>query len=165
MKANSIIKRALWFVVISWIVVLTCPLPAASAQAGPSAEDAELAQIYAPVLYFHPNELFRPQSVNVMVDVARLRQARRNWFDTNVLSRVSIADLFGFRSDRYALDVWYGDRGASNYKNYSVHRAYYEAVLSPEAAGPPIVSYAHVVRSENPGQITIQYWLFYYYKE
>jgi RsiW-degrading membrane proteinase PrsW (M82 family) len=38
-------------------------------------------------------------------------------------------------------------------------------MLSPEAAGPPIVAYAHVVRDENPAQITIQYWLFYYYND
>jgi len=38
-------------------------------------------------------------------------------------------------------------------------------VLSPEAGGPPIVAYAHVVRDEDPQHITIQYWLFYYYND
>jgi RsiW-degrading membrane proteinase PrsW (M82 family) len=117
------------------------------------------------VLYFHPAELFRPQSVDVMVNTARLRQARRNWFDVNVLLHVSISDLFDCDDDSYALDAWYGDEGASDYKNYSAHHTYYQAVLSPEAGGPPIVAYAHIVRDEDPQHITIQYWLFYYYND
>jgi RsiW-degrading membrane proteinase PrsW (M82 family) len=128
-------------------------------------EDLELARLYAPVLYFHHAELFRPQSVDVMVNTARLRQTRREWMDINVLNNVSLSDLFSFKDGSYHLDVWFSDEGASDYKNYSAHRAYYQSVLSPQAGGPPIVAYAHVVRDENLQQIVLQYWLFYYYND
>ena len=36
--------------------------------------DLELAQTYAPALYFHENERYRPQPIEVMLDRARLRQ-------------------------------------------------------------------------------------------
>jgi hypothetical protein len=143
------------------VTTLMTPIEAVLAQDEPPVEDTELARLYAPVLYFHPAELFRPQSVDVMVNTARLRQARRNWFDVNVLLHVSISDLFDCDDD----DAWYGDEGASDYKNYSAHHTYYQAVLSPEAGGPPIVAYAHIVRDEDPQHITIQYWLFYYYND
>lgn len=148
------------------VVVLTMPTGAVFAQEELLVEDAALAQMYAPVLYFHPNEVFRPQPVEVMVNSARLRQAHRYWFSNiNVLPDISIADLIDFIDDSYALDAWYGDEGASDYMNYTAHRAYYQAELSPEAAGPPIVAYAHVVRDEDPDHVTIQYWLFYYYND
>lgn len=128
-------------------------------------DDQELARLYAPVLYFHAAELFRPQSVDVLVNTARLRQTRRNWLDTNILPRVNISDLINYKDAGYNLDAWYGDEGASDYKNYSIHRSYYQSVLSPEVGGPPIVTYAHIVRDENPLHITIQYWFFYYYND
>jgi RsiW-degrading membrane proteinase PrsW (M82 family) len=159
------LKITLLALMTAVVITVRPPMGAVFAQDEPPVEDAELARLYAPVLYFHPTELFRPQSVDVIVNTARLRQARRNWFDVNVLLHVPISDLFDYRDDSYALDAWYGDEGASDYKNYSAHRAYYQAVLSPEAGGPPIVAYAHVVRDEDPQHITIQYWLFYYYND
>jgi RsiW-degrading membrane proteinase PrsW (M82 family) len=159
------LKITLLALMTAVVITLRFPTGAVFAQDEPPVEDAELARLYAPVLYFHPAELFRPQSVDVMVNTARLRQARRNWLDVNVLPHVSISDLFDYHDDSYALDAWYGDEGASDYKNYSAHRAYYQAVLSPEAAGPPIVAYAHIVRDEDPQHTTIQYWLFYYYND
>ncbi len=146
-------------------VILAPPAEVTLAQSGPSPEDQELAQTYAPVLYFHPEELYRPQSVEVIVDTARLQQARPYWFDVNVLLHVSLPDLAAYDDHSYALDAWCGDKGSSDYKNYSAHQAHYQAVLSPEAGGPPIVAYAHVVRDEKPEKITIQYWLFYYYND
>jgi RsiW-degrading membrane proteinase PrsW (M82 family) len=146
------------------LLVLAQPDPAYGAGSVPQ-NDLELAQLYAPVLYFHPAEVFRPQSVDVMVNSARLRRAQRNWFDVNVLTHVAQSDLFKHKDENYYLDAWLGDRGASDYKNYSTHRAYYQSDLSPEVGGPPIVAYAHVVRNENPEFITIQYWLFYYYND
>ena len=58
------------------------------AQEGMPQEDLELARLYSPVLYFHSAELFRPQSVDVMVNTARLRQIRREWMDINVLTPI-----------------------------------------------------------------------------
>jgi RsiW-degrading membrane proteinase PrsW (M82 family) len=165
-KVYSELRMILLPLMILVVTSLMTPTGAVFAQDEAPVEDAELAKLYAPVLYFHPAELFRPQSVDVMVNTARLRQARRNWFsDINVLPHVSISDLFDYHDDSYALDAWYGDEGASDYKNYSAHRAYYQAVLSPEAAGPPIVAYAHIGRDEDRQHITIQYWLFYYYND
>jgi RsiW-degrading membrane proteinase PrsW (M82 family) len=154
---------------VAWILImaafLACAAPIRADEALPG-DDLELAQRYAPVFYFHPNEIFRPQPVEVIVKQARLRQSRRLWFDTNVLLKLSVPDLLKVASnDSYFLDVWYGDDGSSAYTNYSAHRFYYEAALSPEAGGPPVAVYAHVVRDEVPGAVTIQYWAFYFYND
>ena len=128
-----------------------------------SLSDQDLAQRYAPVLYFHPGELFRPRSVDVFLNTARLREQRRFWFDINGRLKVSISDLFDYRANNFFLDTWYGSEGISDSINYSSHRGHYQNVLHLEAGGPPIVTYAHVVRDDNAGNITIQYWFFYYY--
>ena len=146
------------------LAIITSP-GGAFAQEELQQEDYQLIQTFAPVLYFHPEELFRPQSVDVLVTTARLRQQRRFWFDVNVLPHVSISALSDKSDDTYFLDAWYGYEGVSDNKNYSFHREYYQAVLSPEAGGPPIVAYAHIVRDEDPRHITIQYWLFYYFND
>lgn len=128
--------------------------------------DLELAQRYAPILYFHAAEVFRPQPADVIVEQARLRQSRRLWFDVNVLLSLDVLDLFDLESDEsHFLDVWYGDDGSSAYTNYTAHRAYYRAALSPSAGGAPITVYARVVRDEVPGIVTIQYWALYYYND
>jgi protease PrsW len=128
--------------------------------------DAELAQRYAPVFYFHSTEVFRPQPVDVIVKQARLRQSRQLWFDVNILLRLDVLDLFDLESDEsHFLDIWYGDEGGSAYTNYTAHQAYYEAVLSPDADGPPITVYAHVARDEDRGHVTIQYWALYFYND
>jgi len=133
------------------------------ARADGPVDDLALARQYAPVLYFHPDELFRPQPVEVLVGQARLRQARSGWFDVNVLHRLSVRDLFLYHGAEYFLDAWYGSEGASDYKNYSAHRTRYAAALSPEAGGPPVTVYARVVRRD--GVTAVQYWLFYYYND
>jgi RsiW-degrading membrane proteinase PrsW (M82 family) len=150
---------------LSVLLVLLFTSPFASAQEAFPADDLELARKYAPVLYFHPAELFRPQSIDVIVNTARLRQSTNNWFDANVLLEVTIQELLNITGLGYNIDIWYGDEGASDYKNYSAHRSYYEAVLSPEAGGPPMVTYAHVVHEPDTGKTIIQYWLFYYYND
>ncbi len=150
---------ALAVVLLAWAVpvLADAPLP---------ESDAELARRYAPVFYFHAAEIFRPQPVDVIVERARLRQTRRLWFDVNVLLRLDVLDLFDFETDEsHFLDVWYGDDGSSKYTNYSAHQAFYEAMLSPEAGGPPVAVYAHVVRDEDPDHVTIQYWALYFYND
>jgi RsiW-degrading membrane proteinase PrsW (M82 family) len=159
-KKSTIIILA----VLGAIFVISIPKASLAQEAFPY-DDRELAELFAPVLYFHPAELFRPQSVDVMVNTARLRQAQHNWLDLNILPQVSLTDLFQYSDTSYNLDVWLGDEGASDFKNYSAHRAYYQSVLSPDAGGPSIVTYAHVVRDEHPKHVTIQYWLFYYYND
>jgi len=152
--------------VVLALLLLTFITSAFAGAAPPPSSDEELARRYAPVFYFHPDELFRPQPVDVIVEQARLRQSRRLWFDVNLLLQLEALDLFDLESDEsHFLDVWYGDRGSSAYTNYSAHRAYYEAALSPEAGGPPAAVYAHVVRDEDPKQITIQYWALYFYND
>jgi RsiW-degrading membrane proteinase PrsW (M82 family) len=159
--------RTRWLVVgiLLAAVLLACVVPSFADELLPE-DDFELARRYAPVFYFHPNEIFRPQPVEVIVEQARLRQSRRLWFDANVLLSLNAPDLLGLDSDEsYFLDVWYGDGGSSAYTNYSAHRFYYEAALSPEAGGPPVAVYAHVVRDEVTGYVTIQYWAFYFYND
>jgi RsiW-degrading membrane proteinase PrsW (M82 family) len=165
MKTGTIFNRSILLFIIISILFLTSLNEIAFAQSLPSTNDQELAEKYAPILYFHQDELFRPQSVDVIVQTARLRQDIQYWFDVNVLNEVVIQDLITYHDASYVLDVWYGDKGTSDYKNYSAHKTYYEAFLSPEAGGPPITSYAHIVRDDSSGTITIQYWLFYYYND
>ncbi len=127
--------------------------------------DRELARRYAPVLYFHPDEIFRPQPVDVIVKQARLRRSHRLWFDSNVLLTLDPLDLFHLEGDRsHFLDVWYGREGGSAYTNYSAHRAFYEAALSPAVGGPPVTVYAHVAR-DGAGRVTLQYWVLYFYND
>jgi RsiW-degrading membrane proteinase PrsW (M82 family) len=145
------------------LVLLVCATPAL-ADEPPPQDDLALAQRYAPVLYFHPAEIFRPQPVDVIVDQARLRQTRRLWFGVNVLLHLAAPELLNLPSDEnYFLDVWYGSNGGSAYTNYSAHQAYYQAVLSPQAGGPPVTVYAHVVHEGE--RTTIQYWLLYFYND
>jgi RsiW-degrading membrane proteinase PrsW (M82 family) len=156
-------RRLVWFLIIVVGLVLTVP---SLADEPLPEKDLELARRYAPVFTFHPDEVFRPQPVEVIVEQARLRQSRRLWFDANVLLSLDVPDLLGFESDEdHFLDVWYGDSGSSAYTNYSAHRLYYAAALSPEAGGLPVTVYAHVVRDEVPGVVTIQYWAFYFYND
>ena len=80
---------------------------------------------------FHDAEIFRPQSVDVLISTAQLRQAVQVWFEANVLEEVTLEDLPEFQDESYALDAWYGDAGSSDYRNYSAHRARYLSLLSP----------------------------------
>jgi len=128
-------------------------------------ETQALLEKYAPALYFHPTELFRPQPVDVLVNNARLRQIRAFWFDTNILSNVAISDLFAYQDDSYFLDAWYGDEELSDSRNYSFHRFYYETVLRPEVSRLPIVTYGRIVNDVSTGNMILQYWLFYYYND
>jgi RsiW-degrading membrane proteinase PrsW (M82 family) len=156
-----------WLVVggLSIVVLLACAVPSLAGKSLPG-DDLELARCYAPVFYFHPDEIFRPQPVEVIIEQARLRQSRRLWFDANVLLSLDAPALLGVETDGdHFLDVWYGDSGSSTYTNYSAHQLYYEAVLSPDAGGLPVAVYAHVVRDEVPGTVTIQYWAFYFYND
>ena len=150
--------------ILALLAILALPEPSFAADEFP-LDDAQLVSLYAPILYFHPAELFRPQTVDVIVNSARLRQSRQNRLNLTILPNVTLSDLFSFKDSSYNLDVWLGDEGASDFMNYSAHRAYYQSVLSPEAGGPPVVTYAHITRDENPHHITIQYWLFYYYND
>jgi RsiW-degrading membrane proteinase PrsW (M82 family) len=149
------------------LIVLLSLLPATDAQADLLSPGMvqEWVETYKPVLYFHQEEIFRPQPVDVLLLTARLRQTRGTLPDANVLSRVSSAALAGYRDLSYYLDVWLGDNGSSDARNYSALRDRYLAALSPEAGGPPVVAYAHVVDGEAAGQITIQYWFFYFYND
>jgi RsiW-degrading membrane proteinase PrsW (M82 family) len=145
--------------------LLSFSIGSVSAQDETPVDDQQLVETYSPILYFHPAEIFRPQPVDVLVNTARLREERNLWFDINLLNDVSISDLFLYRESHYILDVWYGSNGASDYKNYSAHRRYYEKELRPEVGGPPVVTYAHIVRDQKEKIITIQYWFFYYYND
>jgi len=145
-------------------ILLAFASPALADELPPAGSDAELARRYAPVFYFHPAEIFRPQPVDVVVQQARLRQSRKLWFDVNLLLSLDVLDLFDLESDEsHFLDVWYGDDGSSACANYSAHQSYYQAVLSPEAGGPPVAVYAHVVRDGE--HVTIQYWALYFYND
>lgn len=142
-------------------------LPASTALAdSPTTGDIQaLIGEYAPVLYFHSNEIFRPQPVEVLLNTARMRQTRGTFPDTNVLSSISLRALPTFQDVSYYLDVWLGDTGSSNSRNYSALRDFYQSSLSPWAGGPPVAAYARLATEEDPDHITIQYWFFYFYND
>src|SRR3972149_5561881 len=56
------------------------------------AADHELATTYAPILSFHERERYRPQSIDVMLDHARLRQTVAG-VEVTVLDKVTAGDL------------------------------------------------------------------------
>ncbi len=149
-----------------FLVLLTVNPGRTSAYAQDNAfSDQELAQRYAPVLVFHPNELFLPQSVDGFIQSARLREQRRFWFDIKILSNVSLSDFFHYREQQYFLDTWYGSENISDSMNYASHRAIYQRMLESTNRDVPVVTYAHVVRDEFSHKTTIQYWFFYYYND
>jgi RsiW-degrading membrane proteinase PrsW (M82 family) len=159
-------KAKIAFLLVLLSALLVVSLSSTNAQSNPpTSEELQLVEKYTPVLYFHPDEAFMPQSVDVLVHNSRLRQDVPFWFDVNILNEVTLPDLLTFYHSDYFLDVWYGSKGASDYKNYSAHRDYYLENLSPDAGGPPITTYAHVVRDQVNQKISIQYWLFYFYND
>jgi RsiW-degrading membrane proteinase PrsW (M82 family) len=130
------------------------------------AADQELAERYVPVLYFHPDEIYRPQPVEVLNGITRLRQDVHLWFDPTILNNLNVDNLSSISSDStYFLDQWFDDNISAEYANYSSHKAIYESKLSPTDGGPGPLVYAHVVRGDNHDYITIQYWFFYFYND
>lgn len=126
-------------------------------------DDTALLERYKPVFYFHPDEYFRPQPVEVMLPEARLRRSTPLWFDVNVLASLNLRDLLNLPPEKNLfIDVWYGDAGAAT--DYTVHRSYYRALLSPEAGGLEPAVYGRVHR-DAAGRITLQYWAFYFYND
>ncbi len=154
-------------VVLGMIVALGLFWSAAASQVSQDMDMdlQELVDRYAPVLYFHQDEIFRPQTVDVMLDTARLRQSRGTLPDVNVLSNVSATALAAYKDVSYYLDVWLGDTGSSDARNYSALRDYYLAKLSPLAGGPRIVTYARVATDDDQTPVAIQYWFFYFYND
>ena len=127
---------------------------------------SELAECYAPALFFHEDEVFRPQVVAVMIDHARLRVKGAEQGVTNQLNADVLFQTYGAE---YFLDLWYGTEGNSGYLNYTAHRDFYELFLRPstgqQASAYPVTAYAHVTTDETSGRIALQYWLFYYYND
>jgi len=64
--------RGLAMAVVAALVLLAWAGPVLAGATPPPPGDAELARRYAPVLYFHPGEIFRPQPVDVIVERADL---------------------------------------------------------------------------------------------
>jgi len=154
------------FILTFTLVVLTMLHPGKTVYAQDGVlTDQELAEKYTPVLYFHAAELFRPQSVDGFIQSARLREQRRFWFDTNILSNVSLSDLFDYREQYYFLDTWYGNKSISEGINYTAQRAIYQRMLGSTTSHAPVITYAHIVRDGITNQTTIQYWFFYYYND
>lgn len=165
MKSRLGLATAIAACMLLMLAVLL-PAEAASARDEPPVDKLQdLVEQYAPVLYFHPDELFRPQTVDVLLNTAQLRQSRKTLPDMTVLASISQHDLPAFQNTSYYLDIWLGDNGASDARNYSALRDYYLTTLSPLIGGPPMVAYARLTTDEGSGRITIQYWFFYFYND
>jgi len=65
-------ERGLAVAVVAAVALSAWAGPVFAGAAPPLPGDAELARRYAPVLYFHPAEIFRPQPVDVIVERADL---------------------------------------------------------------------------------------------
>jgi RsiW-degrading membrane proteinase PrsW (M82 family) len=139
--------------------------PDVLAQTTSSNDDLSLARKYSPVLYFHSEEIFFPQPIEVLVSNARLKQDVSIWFTLNILDTVTLQDLVAHFDPSFFLDIWYGSNGESAAINYSAHRNYYIENLSPENGGPLPSVYANVIHDNKNKKIIIQYWLFYYYND
>jgi RsiW-degrading membrane proteinase PrsW (M82 family) len=159
------VAALLAFALAAWIWPVQAAIADGQAEDWNWIRDQSLAEKYAPVLYFHRDEVFCPQSVDVLLGTARLQQAHSLWPDIKLLHHVTASALQHYADSSFYLNVWLGDEVSSDYKNYTAHRTYYRSTLSPEAGGPPPVAYAHVVRDQQTRQITIQYWLFYWYND
>ncbi|MGH9201205.1 MAG: hypothetical protein ACRD2A_08225, partial [Vicinamibacterales bacterium] len=119
-----------------------------------------LATTYAPVLYFHERERYRPQDIRVMLEQARLRQTISG-VEATVLEPITIAELASAPADAYC-DLWYGQDDTSGYLNYTAQGSYYD--LNGLLDAYPVTAYARVVHADD-GRVAIQYWLFYYYND
>ena len=124
------------------------------------ATDAELATTYAPALYFHENERYRPQPIEVMLDRARLRQTIAG-VEATIKDTVIAGDLADAPPDSY-VDLWYGQDYTSGYLNYTAHGYIYDRDGLRD--NYPITIYSRVDHAPD-GRIAIQYWLFYYYND
>ncbi|MFN2169552.1 MAG: hypothetical protein ACK2U9_25240, partial [Anaerolineae bacterium] len=92
LKALHLLRDALVLCAIAGLGLLAST-PTVQARSDPDPELQELVDQFAPVLYFHPDEIFRPQSVDVMLRSARLRQSRGTLPDVNILSQVTTSAL------------------------------------------------------------------------
>jgi len=158
-------KQTFLIALVLLLTPLSFSLSPTNAASIPDNSYLELAEKFAPVLYFHPDEVFRPQPVEVILGTSRLRENIKNWFDHNILNSVTISDLVTYKDADFFIDVWYGTRGESDYKNFSSHRAYYLENLSPDSGGPPNAVYARVLEDHTTQKLVLQYWLFYYYND
>ena len=139
---------------------------ASNEQTDTYADDLQLAERYEPVFYFHPDEVYLPQPVDVVMGISRLRQSKHLWFDTTLLNSFTAHALFTQSSDEtFFLDQWFGDIGSSEYANYSSHKAVYQSSISPEVGGPQPLIYAHIMHNIDPEYTSIQYWIFYFYND
>ncbi|MDY7040085.1 MAG: PrsW family intramembrane metalloprotease [Chloroflexota bacterium] len=158
------------FVLIGLLVAGLLLVMVFRAAADPPGAQADppltLAARYAPALFFHEEEVFRPQGVAVMIDHARLRV---KGVEQGITNRPGGDDLFHNYGAEYFLDLWYGAEGNSGYLNYTAHRDFYDLFLRPgsdrQSSAYPVTAYTHVTSDEASGRTALQYWLFYYYND
>jgi hypothetical protein len=109
-----------------------------------SAADADLAQQYAPILYFEQNEKCYPVNVSYALDNSKLYQVGN---PTPILTEPNASNIAAYTTKDYYLDNQRGtvtDNGITNdYQNKMAALGY--------------TVYAHVDNTNN----VIQYWFFY----
>ena len=107
----------------------------------PPRQQEELANKYAPVLYFHEDENHYPREIQEFLNDSDLK--RKSWWtDPTIVSKpVSKSDLANHTADNHYLD-WDGEE--PDHKEY--------------------VIYSHVFTATD-NKIVIQYWFFYLYND
>ena len=116
--------------------------------------DMALAKRYAPFLWLHSDDPYKPNPVSVMLDNATLR-----WPDlTDPLAYPPLSPVYlgGLTVDGYYTDLHY-----ASYDKAEAHRNHYEDRVKESNKVPR--AYARVKR--NATHTVIQYWLFYYFND
>ena len=127
--------------------------------------EERLARRFVPIVFLHPDGIFRPNRVTVLLNDSRLIRHLPLGFDQTLLQDPTENDFCQdrFRGDDLDLDIEGKDpESPGPYRNYyAEHVEWY----------PPLL-YTRVVEEQNNAELeecsictVIQYWLFYYYDD
>jgi Tol biopolymer transport system component len=124
----------------------------------------QLAQMYAPILYLHPDEIYVPDPVELMLDHASLREG---YVGMEILPRGAVtAKTFDTKNrPYYYLDLQPALRSlqARGEIRGCAGSPPYEALYQKIRTQDHSVAYARAV--QGPDWLVIQYWLFYFYND
>ncbi len=152
--------RALPFVILALLIILTVPTSLAQDDDGDGVDDAEeqsLIEDYAPYLYFHPDETYFPVSIQFALDNSVLERYNDSGPPILVDSNPTPASLAAYNTpadpETSPGDVYYLNNTLGSIRDDSSILGEYEAGDYPETV------YAHV--TTDGGLTVVQYWFFY----
>jgi len=116
--------------------------------------EQQLAEKFSPILYLHPEEVYEPKDVRIMIENSDLRR-KPEMTKAIAVSPLTATYLYNLpNSENYYLDLWQIlGSGADGYaKRYNEIKDNYLTTV-----------YARVTIIE--GKTVIQYWLFYFFND